>query len=86
MAFFVITLSDLPSTQAQFSKKNKENQAITDIDTLSSDWEFNIYHFPNVNKITTYYNKSEIQKIRKLESDNNWEELYPLLKNYVKKF
>ena len=86
MMTLVIVIGTISSIQAQVLKKSKENQAITDIDSLSSDWEFNIYHFPNVNKITTYYNKSEAQKIRKLEADNNWEELYPLLKEYVKKF
>lgn len=70
----------------QLTKKKKENQALTDIDTLSSDWEFNIYNFPNVNKITRYYNKKELQEINKLEQSNDWVALYPLLKEYVKKF
>lgn len=71
---------------AQILKKKKDNQQLTDIDTLSSDWEFNVYDFPNINKTTTYYNKSQIQKIRKFETENNWVELYPLLKEYVKNF
>ncbi len=81
-----MTLALLAPSHAQDKEKSKENQALTDIDTLSSDWEFNIYHFPNINKVVAYHNKAEMQKIRKLENSNNWAELYPLLKEYVKKF
>ncbi|MFY0625595.1 MAG: OmpA family protein [Reichenbachiella sp.] len=84
MPFLVIfCLTDL---SAQILKKKKDNQALTDIDTLSSEWDFNVYDFPNVNKIVTYYNKSQINKIRKLDAQNKWEELYPALKAYVKNF
>ncbi|WP_255416103.1 OmpA family protein [Reichenbachiella sp. MSK19-1] len=74
------------ATQAQFLKKKQDSQAITDIDTLSSEWEFNIYNFTNVNRITEYYNKSELQKIQKLEANKDWSNLYPVLQEYVKKF
>ncbi|MCV9386732.1 OmpA family protein [Reichenbachiella ulvae] len=72
--------------QAQSNKKKKENEAIIAVDTLSSEWEFNIYNFPNVNRIREYYNKTELQNIQKLEAKRDWVNLYPALQEYVKKF
>lgn len=71
---------------AQILKKRNENEAIIAVDTLSSEWEFNIYNFPNVNRIPLYSNKAELQKIQKLENQRDWINLYPALQEYVKKF
>ena len=82
---FLVFMS-VTNLSGQILKKKKDNQALTDIDTLSSDWTFNVYDFPNINKVNSYYNKTQINKIRKLDANNNWEELYPALKEYVKNF
>ncbi|PIB36080.1 hypothetical protein BFP72_12085 [Reichenbachiella sp. 5M10] len=84
VSFFTLGFSLV--SQGQILKKKQDNQAITDIDTLSSEWEFNIYNFPNINRVNDYYDKTELQKIQKLEADKDWKKLYPALQSYVQKF
>ncbi len=44
------------------------------------------FDFENVNHIPYYYNAKDIRKIRHYEEKQDWERLYPLLKNYVGSF
>lgn len=44
------------------------------------------YAFENVNKIPFYYNKKKFDQIQKFEKEQEWEELYKVLKEYVKNF
>jgi outer membrane protein OmpA-like peptidoglycan-associated protein len=44
------------------------------------------FSFPNINKIPYYYNKKEIDDIRRLDQQKNWEELRKKLRAYVGKF
>ncbi|UXP30716.1 OmpA family protein [Reichenbachiella agarivorans] len=80
------TIGSASVVQAQFSKKKHDSQAIADLDTLNGEWEFNIYKFPNVNKINYYQNKTELHRIQRLEHNRDWEKLYPALQQYIKNF
>lgn len=56
------------------------------LDSSSTSIDFDIYNFKNINKVTYYYNKQELEHIKKLERDESWEKLYGALQNYVEKF
>ncbi len=45
-----------------------------------------LFLFPNVNTVPYYYNKNELEKIEKSISQKNWDNLYPALDAYVRKF
>ena len=45
-----------------------------------------LFDFPNVNRVPYYYNPKEIKKIRHYEERQDWEKLYPVLKDYVTSF
>lgn len=52
----------------------------------SSYYQYDIFNFPNVNKIYQYRNDKQLREIQKLDRQKNWEELYPILKDYVANF
>ena len=58
----------------------QSNESISN--TSSSD----LFRFPNVNTVPYYYNKNELEKIEKYYSQQNWDHLYPVLDDYVRKF
>ena len=45
-----------------------------------------LFEFENVNRIPYYFNAKAIRKIRHYEEKQDWEKLYPLLKEYVASF
>lgn len=45
-----------------------------------------LFDFPNVNKITFYYDRAQMNRIENLERRKNWKDLYPVLRAYVKNF
>jgi len=67
-------------------------QKVISISTDSiSELEFNygnstLFDFNNVNKIPYYFNLKEIKKIRHYENRQEWEKLYPILKEYITLF
>jgi len=45
-----------------------------------------LFDFKNVNKLPYYYNLKAIRKIRHYEERQEWEKLYPILKEYIASF
>ena len=45
-----------------------------------------LFNFNNINKIPYYYNSKAIKKIRHYEGRQDWDKLYPLLRDYVSAF
>ena len=70
--------------QAQFWKKKKTKEVELNSDTVSI--EITNINFHNINKVTGYVDKKTERKIQKLDQEENWEELYPVLKDYVSNF
>ncbi len=56
------------------------------LDSLPANVTLNIYNFKNINKVGDYYDKEKFAQIRKLEEEKRWEELHPLLQDYVSNF
>ena len=45
-----------------------------------------LFDFKNINRIPYYYNAAEIRKIRQYEQREDWEKLYPALRDYIGSF
>jgi outer membrane protein OmpA-like peptidoglycan-associated protein len=45
-----------------------------------------LFNFENINKVPYYFNAKAIRKIRHYDEKQDWDKLYPLLKNYVASF
>jgi len=75
-------LFEIPEVSAQ--RKKKRNQQVQRTVNTYADDDF--FAFPNVNKIPYYEDASLLKKIKQLEKKENWEEIYPLLKEYVANF
>ena len=67
-------------------KKNKSLGVITVNDTLNKFSDSKFFSFPNLNKVNYYRNDSKLKTIRKLDDNEEWEKLYPILKEYVSNF
>jgi len=80
--FFLICIS----IQAQKKKVTKSGGEVALTDTISSFSQLSFFDFPNVNRIPYYKKEKDLRKIEKLNEQKKWEELYPLLKEYVSKF
>ncbi len=77
----------VPSSSGQKSKKVKRSAGrITLNDTLTSFSASDLFNFPNVNKLPFYRDAGDLKKISSLDKQEKWEELYPVLRSYVKKF
>ena len=79
-----LTLFFLIVVGSNGQERRKEIQILTD--SVPDDVVFNVYDFEGVNKYARYYNKQKLEKIAKLDADQNWEELFEALKEYVGKF
>ena len=53
---------------------------------LPKDVVLNIYRFENINDVANYYNQGKLDRIKRLEQEGNWEELFVVMKDYVKRF
>ncbi|MDN4166277.1 OmpA family protein [Cytophagales bacterium LB-30] len=56
------------------------------LDTTSLEVFFPEYEFPNLNRVPYFRHEKDLAEIKKLESNKNWEKLYPALKRYVQRF
>jgi outer membrane protein OmpA-like peptidoglycan-associated protein len=57
--------------------------------TLANAYSYgssDLFNFNNINKVPYYYNPKAIKKIRNYEQRQDWEKLYPLLREYVSAF
>lgn len=70
-------------TEAQFWKKKSKK---IELESDSIYIEISPISFSNINNSPTYVNKKEERNIQQLDQEENWEELYPVLKDYVSKF
>jgi outer membrane protein OmpA-like peptidoglycan-associated protein len=84
---FVLVLNLLCTTillgqQSEMRRTTKGFQ----LDTLPTNINLNIYNFKNINKLGHYYDQSKMLQLKKLEKEQNWEELYTALQEYVSNF
>jgi len=72
------------SLQSTAQKNKKRLQILPD--SIPQDIIFNVFDFKGINKYPEYFNPQQIKKISKLDNEENWEELYKSLRNYVGRF
>ena len=54
--------------------------------SLASSYNSDLFRFPNVNKIPFYRSDKTLKNIQSLDRQKRWEELYPVLFDYVSNF
>lgn len=90
--FFAASICFLLSTTMLLAQKKskKKHTRTTDasalMDTIKNYSQSELFHFPNINNILYYQNKKAKSKIKQLEKEKDWDNLYPILREYVSKF
>ena len=85
--FCLVTILCQYNGFAQKKRKSRKSAGrITLQDTVSTYSQSDLFTFPNVNKIPYYLNSKNLKAIKSLDKQEKWEELYPLLREYVKNF
>lgn len=82
----LIIFSLLACTQVngQFWKRKKSKKVELDSDSVII--EFSPIQFKNINSTPAFVDKKTERKIQKLDEEQEWEKLYPVLKDYVSNF
>ena len=83
LCVFIVWLLALGHLQAW---QRGKAPAINPADSALGLTAMNIFAFPNINKVRFYSNPKQKEKIRALSKQQNWQELYPVLRAYVGKF
>ncbi|MEM6642481.1 MAG: OmpA family protein [Bacteroidota bacterium] len=73
---------NLPAVHGQ--KRKKELQILTD--SIPDDVVFNVFEFKGINKYPSYFNETKLRKIARLDQNEEWEELFKALQDYVSRF
>ena len=78
----------LPSVLlAQKSRNKFKKGGVVQLnDSLTSYSQSDIFEFPNINNVKLYADSEKLKRIRQLEASYADEEVYPLLKEYVRNF
>jgi len=69
-----------------YSQKSFEIHPDSTYASVFSYGSSDLFNFNNINKIPYYYNPKAIKKIRHYEERQEWEKLYPLLRDYISSF
>ncbi len=83
---FLLLLGGLLMVMWCDAQSRRRNRAVVPVDSLPSNVVLNIYDFQNINKVADYHDEGKLNRIRKLEKEKRWEELFVALKDYVKRF
>lgn len=63
-----------------------ETKSFMTDDEISHYAKYELFDFPNVNKIYHFRDDKQLKVVHRLDNKKNWEKLYPILKDYVSKF
>ncbi|WP_332922530.1 OmpA family protein [Persicobacter psychrovividus] len=73
-----------PFSEGVAQKRQKKSAIVSE---QPQNFDINqLFSFPNVNKVRYYSDKSQLNRLRKLDKTGKTEQLYPLLWKYVSKF
>ncbi len=85
--FLIAIICWIPSAHGQFfKKKSKRNAKKLELKSDTVKIDITDLKFTNIDQDPTYINEKLQKKVEKLDRERNWEELYPVLKEYVSKF
>ncbi len=65
------------------AQKREENVLL---DSALINEQFNLFKFKNINRLALYADKNKLQRIRSLDKQEKWEDLYHALRDYVSRF
>lgn len=75
------------STMGQKNKtKTRSAGTLSLNDTVTTYASSDLFRFPNVNQTGYYEDARSLRAIRQMEKDEDWEALYPVLREYVQNF
>ena len=66
--------------------KYKKGGVVQLNDSLTSYSQSDIFDFPNLNKVHFYKDEEKLKRIKQLQAVGAYEEIYPVLRTYVKNF
>ncbi|MBV6644545.1 MAG: OmpA family protein [Cyclobacteriaceae bacterium] len=75
----------LASFASSGQRKKKKNIPIA-VDSLPTNVVLNIYNFEYINDYSEHHDAARLAQMRKLNAEQNWEDLYVVLKDYVSRF
>ena len=80
-----ITLFSAPAlAQSKETKKSMGTLQVSDTATAFS--QSPLFNFPNINKLNYYRNNAKLKELVRLNAKEEWEKLYPKLKEYVSQY
>ena len=85
LALIISLFAQVSYAQKQ-KKKFKQGATIQLSDSMTSFSQSDIFTFPNVNKISYYYDASKVKQLQELKNTGLSEKYYRLLKSYVGNF
>ena len=86
-AFFALFFLEGTTVCAQKERqKFKKGGVIQLNDSVTTYGQSDIFNFPNLNKVSFFYNADKIKAIQKVDNAGDEKALYPLLKDYVIRF
>ena len=81
---FITIFLCLPTAGQEKKKKFMRLPKLSD--SSQSALSFQLFPFPNVNKVTYYVDKAKAKSINKMDREKDWDKLYRPLENYIKNF
>ena len=87
--FWLITLMSCITAGSGLYAQKKKARAVGQLtlnDTLSTYSQSDLFNFPNVNRLAYYSDRKKLREIEQYRNSSDWDELYPVLRNYVSNF
>ena len=83
----IIVMTIFLCLPAAGQKKKKKFMRLPQLnDSSQTALSFQLFPFPNVNKVAYYVDKNKAKTINKLDKAGNWEALYGPLEDYIRNF
>ena len=73
-------------TLLAFAQEKKLITKYLRTDSVLNSSNINLFQFPNIGKYPDYYDKQKMEEILRLQKEENWEELYAKMTDYVSRF
>ena len=82
----ILVVATAPDSFGQKQKKFKAGNKVALYDSVTAFGQSDIFTFPNINKTRLYADAAKLKQLQQAEKNNNEQEMYTLLREYVKNF
>jgi outer membrane protein OmpA-like peptidoglycan-associated protein len=73
-------------TLLAFTQEKKLVTKYLRTDSVFTSAKINLFQFPNIGKYSDFFDKQKMEEIMRLQKEENWEELYVKMTDYVSRF